>query len=449
MSPTTTRPRKRKPHASEERPFLTVVTGAAVLAVIGVLVLFAARSPDGAPGLDYTTIYASVPDPGNLQPHNEIRIRGVRVGQVIGVTAESGRALIELQLDPGTEPLPADTAVLLRGKGLLGQRFVELRPGPSERTLAHGDTIRGDADSLTAGVPDALETFDAETRGAMGDMLGELGRGLLGRGTELNDALRVAGPAGEDFRALVHTVLERPGAARRLLPSMELAAGAFDAAREDFAGALDPTARGLQPFVDRREAVESTLEEAPATLATAQSGLERGRRLLAAVTVFSRAARDVLPAAPAGLRETTALLDESPVPLTRTTALLRELDPAVPDVLRVTDELSPVLEPLRRAFDDLHPIITQLAIHGCDIENFADNWRSVLNQGVPGGGPIGPFTAFRVEALGGPESASGFVRPPDGVRVDRESYATPCKYSPGARYDANEAVPSSTGGRVR
>lgn len=52
---------------------------------------------------------------------------------------------------------------------------------------------------VTNGVPDALRTFDAQTRGATGDVItGALGTGLLGNGKTIIDSLVVALGAAQD-----------------------------------------------------------------------------------------------------------------------------------------------------------------------------------------------------------------------------------------------------------
>jgi hypothetical protein len=104
--------------------------------------------------------------------------------------------------------------------------------------------------------------------------------------------------------------------------------------------------------------------------------------------------------------------------------------PAVPALLRTTDSLAPVLAPLRQGLADLTPVVAKLGAHGCDLIEFGDNFRSVLNQGIPGGGDIGPFTSLRFTVIGGPESL-GIVggRPPQALSNDDEKFPPPCRYS--------------------
>ena len=91
------RPRRDHP------PALNVALGGLVVAVILLaLIGVGLKSPTGLPLRDYRSLNGVVADAGNLQPHNEVRARGVRAGQVIkvhshgpfrprGVQARSGR----------------------------------------------------------------------------------------------------------------------------------------------------------------------------------------------------------------------------------------------------------------------------------------------------------------------------------------------------------------------
>ncbi|MHB8693841.1 MAG: MlaD family protein, partial [Solirubrobacteraceae bacterium] len=417
-----------------------VVVGLATLAVLALLGVLALRAPNGLPLVSYKTLYVSVPDPGNLQPHSDVRIAGVHVGQVIGVQGAHGRALIELKLGSGTRSLPSDTRALVRAEGLLGARYVQLIPGRSRTTLSQGATIIAGPRSLTYGVPDALNTFDAQTRGSLSEMLNGLGIGLLARGAELNDALGIGPITAQNFTADTAALLARPGAARRLAPSLESAAAAFDAARLEVVASLRPTGQGLAPLIAQRVAFNATLQQLPPTLAQARPGLDQGQVLLTAARSLALAADRTLPAAPDALAATTVLLQRSHQPLQRANALLRDAIPTVPAALRITGALSPVLTPLRQTLSYLQPIVSTLGVHGCDVYNMTSNWRSALGYGVRGSqgamlpsGSIGQLNFFRVALIAGANSIQGLASPTAPL-AQRNVYPAPCSYAPGPAY---------------
>jgi ABC-type transporter Mla subunit MlaD len=346
-----------------------------------------------------------------------------------------------MKLSSGTRPLAVGTTALVRADGLLGARYIELIPGHAGADLKSGATISAGARALTYGVPDALDTFNAQTRGGLSEALNALGIGLLQRGADLNDALGIGPATAQNFTSDTAAVLAVPGAARRLVPSLDSAAAALDGARDDIVGALAPTTRALAPFVDERAAFATTLQRLPSTLASAEPGLDRGTVLLASARTLALAAARTLPAAPAALSATTTLLRTSHVPLARTNALLRSAIPAVPAVLGITGALRPSLTPLRQTLSDLQPVVTQLGVHGCDVYNMTSNWRSALGYGVTGSGPgaqlpsgnIGPLNFFRVALLAGTTSVQGLASP-NLTLAQRDVYPTPCSYAPGPSY---------------
>src|SRR5205807_7400526 len=172
-----------------------------------------------------------------------------------------------------------DTKVAVRASGLLGARYVELLPGSSQRMLRSGSMIAAPATALTFGVTDALNTFDEQTRGALGTTVRELGAGMLGRGRALNEAIRLSAGDIVPFQRLAETILSHPGAAQRLLPAMDQMTTALANARQGIAGTFGPAATALAPFVDHRSAVQATLDQAPSALSATNFGLTQGQSL--------------------------------------------------------------------------------------------------------------------------------------------------------------------------
>lgn len=72
-----------------------------------------------------------------------VELAGVRVGNVrrIRVDPERYEAVVELALDPQVR-LPEDAIASIRTAGIIGDRFVKITPGGSERILPPGGVIR-------------------------------------------------------------------------------------------------------------------------------------------------------------------------------------------------------------------------------------------------------------------------------------------------------------------
>lgn len=87
-----------------------------------------------------TTLVARFSSIGDLRDAAPIRIAGVNVGQVGKIQLADYVARIELRIDAGVD-IPSDTIASIRTSGLLGESFVSLSPGGSERILRDGDAI--------------------------------------------------------------------------------------------------------------------------------------------------------------------------------------------------------------------------------------------------------------------------------------------------------------------
>jgi len=425
MTRRTTAARRRR-----DTPGRLVVAGIVTLVVIVGVALLTLRAPNGAPGLprDAATVY--LPDVGSLRAHNDVRVAGVLIGQVKEVKPYGSGAEVRLQLFPSAGRVPADSTAAVRSAGLLGQRYLQILPGKSSETLADGGVLRAAGSSITLGIPDALETFDAATRRGLGQTVRGLGGGVLGEGQHINEGLDAAPQAARDFRASVDAVTADRAAVRGLLPALNRAAGALDGARTPIAQMLAPADRALAPFADQRAAVRATLAAAPGAFAAATPGLTAGERLLTTVRRLSTSAARTLPQAPAALRATTRLLRSSHAPLRKATPLVRQLRATVPSVLHLTHDLDPVLAPLEQPLDRLREPLDVLGTHGCDVVNFARVWRSFLGFGSVPGGKIGRLGEIRAEAIVNfPFAGAGDnLELPDALS-ERDLYPAPCKYA--------------------
>lgn len=421
------KPRRRR---DTPAPIPVVIGGLLVVALLAVLGWQALKVYDGVPARDYSTIFVQTPQVGNLLSHDQVRIAGARVGQVKGRdVSEDGEPLLELQLEPGTS-LPADTKVAVRGAGLLGARYVELIPGDSEQQVPEGATLVGNDDAYTFGLPETLDTFDGITRGALGEMVGGLGQGLLGHGEKLNDGIAAAGTRSKPFGQFAETVLRREGAAGRLVPALSSAVAPLDENRDNLDDLTSVTADAVEPFIDRRAELRATLDEAPPAFSALVPGLTAGSDLLRSARSAASQASDTLADAPRGVRSLNAMLEESDRPLERASDLLDAARPAVPSALRITSALDPVLDPLEDVLEELSPTLEEVDRYSCDIANFGTTMRSMTGFTQSGTGPLGPAKAFRALAVA-PLSVDGFGVKDDSGLNRRESIVKPCTYLSG------------------
>lgn len=89
---------------------------------------------------DRTRLTARFASVGDLKEGAAVKIAGVQVGSVRSITLDRYAAEAQLAVDPQV-PLPADTIASIRTEGLLGEAYVMLRPGGSDKNLGSGDRV--------------------------------------------------------------------------------------------------------------------------------------------------------------------------------------------------------------------------------------------------------------------------------------------------------------------
>jgi len=125
----------------------------------------------------------------------EVKLRGVTVGEVRGISTTGGGAKLRLALDPETlEEIPADVTARLLPKTLFGERYVTLVPtGRDTRPIRPGAVIGQDRSesgvALERVLDDALPLLQSIQPSKLAATLGALATALEGRGDRLGEDL--------------------------------------------------------------------------------------------------------------------------------------------------------------------------------------------------------------------------------------------------------------------
>jgi phospholipid/cholesterol/gamma-HCH transport system substrate-binding protein len=87
------------------------------------------------------TLYASFENAGGLKSGASVEIAGVQIGTVRNVRLSNYQALVELTIT-GNVKIQDDAIASIKTAGLIGEKYVEITPGASDRILRNGGTIR-------------------------------------------------------------------------------------------------------------------------------------------------------------------------------------------------------------------------------------------------------------------------------------------------------------------
>jgi len=86
-------------------------------------------------------VYADFASVAGLKPGDPVEIAGVKVGKVESIALADDRARLGLRIADHTK-LQEDTIASVRARGLIGDKFIVLTLGGSDRILKPGDRIR-------------------------------------------------------------------------------------------------------------------------------------------------------------------------------------------------------------------------------------------------------------------------------------------------------------------
>jgi phospholipid/cholesterol/gamma-HCH transport system substrate-binding protein len=327
---------------------------AAVVAGLGLVLatafVFAKGSLFGG-GYELRAMVASA---SQLRGGSEVRIAGVKVGEVESI--EPGprhTSTVTMTVDDEARPIRHDATLTVKPRLVLeGNAYIDLSPGSQGgRELPAGATIPLARTAITPQLDQVLNVLDAPTRGSLHAAVAELGGALGSPPPDRKSAV------GSGFRGLRRAVHELDGA----LGSVRQVAAAAQGTRPlDLTRAVqgtgdtvaqlatDPRAladsvtgfnRVMGSLAREEHAVSATIAELDALLRRAPASLSRIDAALPELTLFGDALRPTLREAPAALASAGRTLDQigavtRPSELPRLLERLAPLSANLPDLER-------------------------------------------------------------------------------------------------------------------
>jgi phospholipid/cholesterol/gamma-HCH transport system substrate-binding protein len=91
-------------------------------------------------GVQGYTVYADFPTVGGLKGGSIVEIAGVPVGRVDAIRLKDYQARVQMHINSGIQ-IQTDAIVSIKTKGLIGEKFVQINPGGSEKTVAPGGRL--------------------------------------------------------------------------------------------------------------------------------------------------------------------------------------------------------------------------------------------------------------------------------------------------------------------
>ncbi len=177
-----------------------LLIGAITTLIAVVAVFLSYNANNGLPFVPTYNVKVELPGASGLQPSNQVRIAGTRVGIVSSLSPRenprTGRvtAIANLKLEKKVEPLPADTKAVVQSVSAIGLKYLELEKGSARQTLKAGQTIPIAQTREPVDIEELFNMFDKPTRTAIKINTNNFGDGLAGRGLGLNNTIHELRP---------------------------------------------------------------------------------------------------------------------------------------------------------------------------------------------------------------------------------------------------------------
>jgi len=291
-----------------------------------------------------------------------IRSAGVEIGKIGDVELEDGMAVVEMQLESRYEGyVREDASALLRTKTGLKDMFVELDPGEGP-PLDEGERVTVANSAPDIDPDEILSALDSDTRDYLKLLVSGAGKGLEGRGEDLNETFRRFAPLHRDLNRVTEAIAERRSNLRALIHNYGLLVKELGGKDRELTQLVRASNAVFESFAAEDENVSAFVAKLPGSLRETRLALGKVDRL--------------------GQRLGPALESLRPA--------FRELDDANEAVLPFVEEAAPIIRdeirPFARAgqpfFRDLGRGADGLAKAGPDLSRTFHQLNRLFNLGA-------------------------------------------------------------------
>ena len=395
----------------------------------GVYYAFAKQIPFVGPGYE---LHAKFANAATLRPDSPVRIAGVNVGKVTGVSAAGDAADVTFTVEDQGRPIHADATVEIRPRLFLeGNFFLDLDPGtPGAEELDGGDTIPVSQTATAVQIDEVLTALQQPDRKGLQKALDGFATGLTHVPTAAEDvgqdpdvqgktgaealqgALRYGGPAGRDTSIVNQALLGNgPHDLSELIRALRATFGKLESHEPELQELITNFNVTTGALAAESTNLSETIAELPPTLETARPSLAELSDSLPAVRALAIELRPSIAELPATIDAANPWLDQARPLLTDAElgGLSRLLERATPPLASVAVDSAGL-------FDETHDFAR------CTSENLVPTGDIVIdNNGgaYPFGDGAARLSVRRLELAGVPLLARQPVRRGPGLRRQR------------------------------
>ncbi len=306
-------------------------------------------------------VKAELDDAQAVQPGQgqTVRTAGVEIGQIGKVQLKDGKALVELQLESKYKNyVKRNATALLRTKTGLKDMFIEVDPGTG-KPLPEKGTIPSASTAPDIDPDEILSALDSDTRAYLKLLVSGAGKGLKGRGNDLQETYARLGPVNRDVARVNTAVARRKTSLKRLINRYGLLTAELATKDRQIVRLVRSSNAVFESLASQDTQIASTVNKLPGTLNTTSATLAKvntfGQRLTPALQALRSPIRKLDPANKAVLplvREATPQIRNQIRPFTRiATPYIRDLGAGAKGLSAGAPDLTVSFNKLNRLFN--------------------------------------------------------------------------------------------------
>ncbi len=330
------------------------------------------------------------PEATTLASEADVRVAGVPVGKVRKVEVGDGtnRTVATVEIERRYAPLRSDARAILRQKTLLGETYVELTPGRSEKMIPEDGKLSDTQIKPTVELDEIFDSLDPQTRADFKGWQTELAKGIKGRGRDFNDALGTLPGFASDGADILEVLDRQEGGVQRLVKNTGVVFGALTQDEAQLRNLITGSKQTFDATASKSDALAETIRIFPTFLKESKLTLARVQRFSTdtdpLITDLRPVARDLQPT----LRDVRALAPD----LER---FFKNLDPVItasktglPATREVLEGAEPLIGELGPFLSQINPIFKYFEASQWQVADFLNYGAAALSAKTqsPGGG---------------------------------------------------------------
>jgi phospholipid/cholesterol/gamma-HCH transport system substrate-binding protein len=275
---------------------VTIARGAAIGSLLAAIVAVGVLMFGASGG---TTYHVRLQTASQLVKGNQVQVAGNRVGKITDIKlSDDNQADITIRVDDSFAPLHEGTKAIVRVVSLpsIANRNISLEPGPnSAPDIPDGGWLQTDNTTTAVDLDQLFNTLDPKTRRSLQNVLQGFAAWYVGKGHQLNGALRYFGPALETTSAVMRELSADQEVFNKFIVDASRFVTALASRSQDISGFVGNTNTVMNAIGDENVQLSRALQFLPGTLRSANTTFVRLRTALDQLNELTNVTKPIVP----------------------------------------------------------------------------------------------------------------------------------------------------------